>query len=77
MGPIYADSVKERTPPKVQVEENLCLVGTVPPSMTFKEKEVPKSFSTTKGQMRETSEGVQQTLGMDLPNIFILVILSS
>ena len=47
LGPVYADSVKERMVPKVQVEETLCPVGTGPPSIPFKEKEVPDTLSTT------------------------------
>ena len=56
LGPVYADSVKEETVTKVQVEEPLCPMGTGPPSMAFKEKEVPDTFSATKGQVGETSE---------------------
>ena len=63
MGPVYADSVKERTVPKVQVEETLCSVGTGLPSMAFKVKEVPDTLSATKGQVGETSEGFRQSLG--------------
>ena len=63
LGPVYADSVKERTVPKVQVEETLCPVGTGPPSMAFKEKEVPDMLLATKGQVGETSEGFRQSLG--------------
>ena len=38
-------------------------MGTVPPNMTFKEREVPNTFSATKGPMGGTNEGVEQTLG--------------
>ena len=63
LGPVYVDSVKEQTVPKVQVEETLRPVGTGPPSMAFKEKEVPGTLSATKGQVVETSEGLRQSLG--------------
>ena len=63
LGPVYADSVKERMVPKVQVEETLCPVGTGPPSMAFKEKEEPDTLSATKGQLGKTSEGFRQSLG--------------
>ena len=63
LGPIYVDSVKERTVPKIQVEEKFCRMGVVPPSMAFKEKEFPDTLLTTKGPMGETSEGVWQILG--------------
>ena len=63
MAPIYVDSVKEQMIPKVQVEEKLWPVGSVPQSMAFKEKDVPNMLSTTMGPKRETSKGVRQTLG--------------
>ena len=63
LGLAYADSVKERTVPKVQVEEELCPVGTGAPSMAFKEKEVPNTFLATRGPVGETSEGFWQSLG--------------
>ena len=64
MGPAYADLVKERTVPKVQVEETLCLVGIRPPTMAFKEKEVPNILSATKGPVGKTSEGYRQSFGI-------------
>ena len=36
------------------MEETLCLVGTGPASMAFKEKEVPDTLSATKGLVGET-----------------------
>ena len=61
--PIYAGSVKEQTIPKVQVEEKLCPMGTMSLSMAFKEREVPDTFSETKGPVGETNEGFWQSLG--------------
>ena len=77
MGPVYANSVKERTVPKVQVEETLCPVGTGPPSMAFKEKEVPDMLSATKGPVGKSVRDIVRIWVQDLPSRSILVIPNS
>ena len=68
MGPIYTDSVKEQMVPKVQVEEKLCLMGTVPPSMVFKEQEVPNTLSTTKVPVGKPMRDIGRVWVQDLPS---------
>ena len=63
VGPAYADSVKEQAVPKVLTGEKLCPMGTGPPGMAFKEKEVPDTFSATLGHRGETSEGFRLSGG--------------
>ena len=74
MGPVYANSMKERTVPKVQVEEMLCPVGTGPPSIAFKEKEVPDTLSATKGLVGKPMRDFGKVWAQDLPSRSILVI---
>ena len=77
MGPTYANSVKEQVVPNVLIGEKLSPMGTGPPSIAFKEKEVPNTFLATLGQWGETSEGFWLTGGTGFTHQSILVIPNS